>query len=180
MIANTPQIDDGLDRQHTVPPVEQTDRSQSKYEKYLSQKEFKQFYFLYRQRAGGNKVRLRVDSSVKIPITNVVSARGFSSRLGRDDGSGDKEYKKNGVKYVVGRSINVIIDYTERDTLLPSVEGIDAYVQPNGVVVFAVENSNHRTAAAIARGTEELSIDGYISIHMLRENIYDPASTETK
>lgn len=177
VVMPTPLIDDGLDRQHVLPPVERADRSTEDYKRYLLQKEFTSFGFLSGQRVeSSNKIRLWTDEPVKIPVANVVSAGGFSSWSGRDGGSGDKEYTRSSGEHGVGRSLNAIIDYAERETPLPPVDGVDAYVQPNGVVVFGVENSNHRTAAAIARGSEELLVDGCVNIYMLRENIFEPAA----
>lgn len=176
IISDTPLIDDGIDREHEPPPAEIPDASAADYAAYLDKKRFIPARALQANavpdRAG---VVLNSDrqEEYEIPVANMVSAGSFDSWRGRDNGEGDKNYTKSDGRHVIGRSIDTIIDYAKRPTPLPPLEDVEAYVQPNGTVLFTAVTANHRAAAAIARGESAITMNGRMSVVKLTENLVE-------
>jgi hypothetical protein len=116
---------------------------------------------------------------VEIPLTNVVSAGGFDNWGGRDGGSGRKSLAEDGDDRVVS-SAEVIKRYAEKETGIPPISGITAYIQPNGMVVYDVPNDNHRTAAAMVKGDKTIKLEGAMVVGKLTKDILQPRAVEHK
>ena len=166
LLTTSPLINDGIDRQHELPPAARESADPGEFLDYLGRKLFIDPALFNRSRNQAHrKLRLMLDEPVQIPVANVVSAGGFDSWQGRGKGGkADKNYTNSEGVHLTGRSINAIIDYAKRPTDLPSLEGIVAYVQPNGVTIYEVDVSNHRMAAAIARGQETVAVDNIVIV----------------
>ncbi len=169
VMAGSPLIDDGIDKAVDIPPATITDTSEADYKAYLGKKLFISDKTLQYHSAERSIVLLLDEGqTVNVPIQNVVSAGSLDSWMGQGyDGNDPKERTLEDGRKVEGRSFSAIKEYAERSTELPPVEEIDAYVQPDGTVLFSPDVSNHRTAAAIARGYTELAVANKITIHQL-------------
>ncbi len=180
IVGCTEIIDDGIDREFSVPPADRVDPKREDFQEYLGNKIFIDHSTLQNYVESDTSIELgyKEGAGYKIPLANIVSAGGFDSWAGRGvngrkDGMDDKDYQKSSGEQVIGRSIDAIADYALRETEIPPIEGVDAYVQPNGIVIFSVGNSNHRIAAAVARGQEFIEVDGMVSIHKLGQNLVE-------
>lgn len=175
LAGESPAVDDGIDREHLAPPAELPEPSTRDYTDYLGKKIFIKHDTLSRNKkenAPDVVIKIEPGSAVEVPTSSVVSAGSFDSWLGRGpEGQGDKSYDKSNGQHVIGRSIQAIMDYAERDTPLPTVSEMTGYVQPNGKVIFAAVNDNHRTAAAIARGQQHIPVSGSIMFRQLEKNL---------
>ncbi len=171
LLDRTKIIDDGIDREHTVAPAERLNVTNAEFTEYLGKKTFVDPSLLS---TSGRKIELVLDADelYQVPLSNVISANSFDSWAGRGyQGTDTKSYKNNEGQNVKGESIAAITDYALRDTPLPPNEGISAFLQPDGTMLFQAVNSNHRTAAAISRGQDALAVGGRITIYQLDYNV---------
>jgi hypothetical protein len=172
LLSGSPIVEDGIDRQHVTPPVEaEGDAKDDAYRSYLDKKVFIRDRVLDEASAGQPKLVI-MGQEISVPTANIVSASDFASWKGRDwDGMGNKSIVNRDGQAVTKPSFEVIKDYAERPTELPPLEGIHAYIQPNGIVIYKASPSNHRTAAAIARGQETVKMSGEIQVFGLDRNL---------
>lgn len=175
LVETSPVVDDGLDRELVPPPTELVKPTEEDYVTYLNKKPFIPHSVLRRNITTDSPeifLTHKGEQPYAIPIANVVSAGSMESWAGRGpNGLGDKAYIKRDGSHVTGRSIDAIMDYAERETAPPPVEEIDGFIQPDGRVIFSVPNSNHRTAAAIARGQEAIAVSGNVTFRQLQQNL---------
>lgn len=112
-----------------------------------------------------------MDTIPEIPTSNIISASSFLSDWATGRGDGQKEYETKDGQLTHGKSIDAITDYATRGTELPPLENVDAFLQPNGMVLFVLPGSNHRGAAAIAKGQKMIPVKGKVRMYQLKENI---------
>lgn len=174
-------LDDGIDLSK-VPPAKNQEASEKDYIEYLESKKFVGLQTLDALRTDAPSLIAEIPSgeTVTVPIANIVGAFSFDSWAGRGyEGQGQKVFEDaNGVRQNQARSIDAIMDYAKRDTALPAVESINAYIQPDGTVVYGVQGNNHRVAAAIARGEQTIEVNSQIVFHELTKNVVPQASSE--
>lgn len=178
---NSAEVDDRADAGtgRSPNPVDSKE-DRNGFRQFLQEKRFIDYGTLQRSVATERNLCLRSDNDnpFEIPVSNIVSAGSFDGWAGRDNGTGNKAYSKDG-QHVIGRSLDVIIDYATRNTPLPPLEGAVAFVQPNGLTIFATPNSNHRASAAIARGDKFVKVKGEIQVFILKRNFVEgPAAQE--
>lgn len=167
----SPKIDDGIDRTHDQAPGLDPDATRQDFEDYLSKKLFirpKELEYAVVPDQAEIVIKRHEGKPFKVPVSNIVSAGSFSSWFG--NGGGKAYVRSSDGEYVTGSSDNAIMDYARRPTPLPPLEEISAFVQPNGIVIFKASTSNHRTAAAIARGATEVEVDGSIDVRLIDKN----------
>ncbi len=110
------------------------------------------------------------DEPIIIPTSNIVNAGGMDSWQGRGiNGMSEKESQHDNV---VRTSIDTIEMYADMHSIPPPVESATAYVQPNGVVFYAVSNGAHRTAAAMRRGDETIATT-QLKVQLIERNCFD-------
>jgi len=84
----------------------------------------------------------------------------------------------NGGKKMIGASAEpsakVIRRYARMPTAAPPIGEVIGYVQPNNLTLYTlVGNGAHRTAAAIARGDDYITVGGQVVLYQLPENIVE-------
>jgi len=152
-----------------TPPAQRADAQLSDYKAYLDKRLFIESSVLSgAAEANTDLITLELppEENFEVPLANVVYASSFI-----DSWADERMKSPEEPNSVTKNSIAVVKDYAERETALPPAEGVMAYIQPNGIILFGVNGSNHRTAAAIARGDETLKIDGNMQIKILERNI---------
>jgi hypothetical protein len=85
--------------------------------------------------------------SLAIPCVNMVYAEGFESW---ETGRGGTKMSDDGDTI---SSKEVIDNYAARETKIPPIDAL-GFIQPNGIIVYAVRDGAHRAAAALQRGEE--------------------------
>ena len=85
--------------------------------------------------------------SLAIPCVNMVYAEGFESWE-----TGRPTTKMPDVGRITS-SKEVIDNYAARETKIPPIDAL-GFIQPNGIIVYAVRDGTHRAAAALQRGEE--------------------------
>lgn len=152
-----------------TPPAQRADVQLDDYKTYLNKRLFIESSVLSDAADASTDLitlELSPEENFEVPLANVVYASGFI-----DSWADERMKSPEEPNSVTKQSIAVVKDYAERETALPPAEGVMAYIQPNGIILFGVNGSNHRTAAAIARGDETLKIDGNMQIKILERNI---------
>lgn len=99
---------------------------------------------------------IRVSEPVGIPLGMFASADSFRSWYGR---VGDSF--KNGKL-----SSEVIVEYAQRETPLPPIEGASAYLLPDDRLYF-LSHDAHRVGAAIWRGDPYVKLEGFVTLRTL-------------
>lgn len=181
LMAGNPVIDDGIDREHVVPPALRDGATTEDYITYLGSKLYIDRNFMYISSQRSLKLMPVENKPFVVPVANIVTSHGgFDSWTGRGHkGVANKMYQKSTGEQGTFSSISAIKDYAERDTPLPPLEEIYAYVQPDGTVIFATGTSNHRTAAAIVRGQDHVMVDGMVTVRLLDRNVIQPTPGRT-
>lgn len=98
-----------------------------------------------------------------LPVRNFIYAKGFLSWE-----EGRPETKLIDGKRMKGPEI--IGHYTTLRTVSPSISLVSGFAQPNGYVLYRVDNGAYRTAAAIARDDEIIATNN-LWLYRLEENI---------
>lgn len=177
LIDKSPRLNDGIDRENNSAPGLNPEATEEDFASYLGEKTFIRSRRLENASDGDSQIILRgnLDDNFKIPVSNIVSAGSFDHWFGNDKNlygkyPAGKSYTKATGEHVIGPSEGAIMDYAHRSTPLPPLEGISAFVQPNGIVIFKADVSNHRTAAAIAQGMTEVEVEGDIRVEVINKN----------
>lgn len=170
-----------ITKDRAINPVD-SNGSREDFKRYLEGKRFIDYDRIKHSLASERHLQLWPDQDkpFEIPVTNIVSAGSIESWAGRDRGEGDKTYTKSSGEHVTGRSLDAIIDYAKRESSLPPLDEVDAFVQPNGMIIYVSPSSNHRTAAAIARGDATVKIKGPVNLFVINKNFVEPAVEQAK
>lgn len=109
--------------------------------------------------------RGRHDEPIRLPVHNFVSAYGMQSW----EGGRKRGVLKENDEGKVLQSAEIIADYAQRTTQAPPIERVHAYIQPNGIALYATEGGSHRTAAAVLRGDQAIQANSLI-VHQIATN----------
>lgn len=131
------------------------------------------------QKDGARNIIIKTSpgESIDIPLNIIVSAAGLDSWLGREGYGSGKDVRGRYSKLYDRKipSLDVVKHYASLPSELPSVSGINLYIQPDGVI-FADngEGDSHRIAAAMLRGQKTIKAD-QITIRCVDQNFIKPA-----
>ncbi len=107
---------------------------------------------------------------IEIPVDSIVDAATFISWNGR--GVGGRTKKVSEYDDITRTSAATIDYYVSLGAGAPPVEEATGFVQPNGLVFYAVDAGSHRAAAAIKRGDEMLSTVR-LNLYELQADVFD-------